>query len=213
MAEPRILIADDHTLVCEGLRKLVEPPYQVVGMVADGRALLTAAVTLAPDVILLDVGMPLLNGLDAGRQLKAMLPKLKLIYLTMNPDCDLAIEAFRFGASAYLLKSAEGPELLQAIQDVLRGKTFKGGSVGRELDARRSSDPRGAHCPRRLTERQREVLQLIAEGYSMEQVALILNISKRTVAFHKYRMMEDFGIGNNADLVRFAMAQHLVSAA
>jgi DNA-binding NarL/FixJ family response regulator len=214
MTEPcRILIADDHTLVCEGLRKLIEPPYRVVGVVADGRALLRSAVALNPDVAVVDVGMPLLNGLDAGRQLKMMMPKLKLIYLTMNPDCDLASEALRLGASAYLLKSSQGPELVQAIQEVLRGKTFISRSVARELNARHSCDPRGATCPRRLTERQREVLQLIAEGYSMEQIAMILNISKRTVAFHKYRMMEDFGIGNNADLIRLALSQHLVSAA
>jgi DNA-binding NarL/FixJ family response regulator len=214
MTDPaRILIADDHTLVCDGLRKLVEPPFHVVGTVADGRALLRSAVTLAPDVVLVDVGMPLLNGLDAGRQLKMMMPKLKLVYLTMNQDCDLASEALRLGASAYLLKSSQGPELVQAIHEVLRGKTFISRSVARELDARRSCDPRGANRPRCLTERQREVLQLIAEGYSMEQIAMILNISKRTVAFHKYRMMEDFGIGNNADLIRFALNQHLVSAA
>ena len=213
MDRPHILIADDHTLVCEGLRRLIDPPYHVIATVADGRALLSSAVALAPDVVLVDVGMPLLNGLDAGRQLKVMMPRLKIIYLTMNPDCDLAIEALRFGASAYLLKSSQGPELLQAIQEVLRGSTFISSLIARELEARRSCDPLGANRPKRLTGRQREVLQLIAEGYSMEQVAMILNITKRTVAFHKYRVMQDFGIGNNADLVRFALSQHLVSAA
>jgi DNA-binding NarL/FixJ family response regulator len=216
MKSPRILIADDHTLVCEAFRKMVEPPYQVVGTVKDGRALLNSAPTLDPDVVLMDVGMPLLNGLDSGRQLKQMMPRVELIYLTMNPDDDVAAEAFRVGASGYLLKTSDGSELLKAIHEVLRGEKYVTPTIARgpERTFRRtfSRDPQALPRKRQLTERQREVLQLIAEGYSMEQTAIILNISARTVAFHKYRIMEEFGIGNNADLILFALRQHLVAA-
>lgn len=212
MKIPRILIADDHTLVCEAFRKMVEPPYQVVGTVKDGRALLNSAPTLNPDVVLIDVGMPLLNGLDSGRQLKQMMPKVKLIYLTMNLDDDVATEAFRIGASGYLLKNSDGSELLKAIHEVLRGGKYVTPTIARELGRTFSRDPQTLPRKRQLTERQREVLQLFAEGYSMEQIALILNIASRTVAFHKYRIMEEFGIGNNADLIRFALREHLVAA-
>lgn len=212
MKAPRILIADDHTLVCEAFRKMVEPPYQVVGTVKDGRALLISAPILNPDVVLVDVGMPLLNGLDSGRQLKQIMPKVKLIYLTMNPDDDVATEAFRIGASGYLLKNSDGSELLKAIHEVLRGGKYVTPTIDRELGRTFPRDPRALPRKRQLTERQREVLQLIAEGYSMEQTGIILNISSRTVAFHKYRIMEEFGIGNNADLFRFALQQHLVAA-
>jgi DNA-binding NarL/FixJ family response regulator len=213
MNHPRILIADDHTLICEALRKLIEPQYQVVAIVGDGRALLDAACSLCPDVVLLDVAMPLLNGIDAGRRLKQITPKVKLVYLTMNPDCDVAAEAFRIGASGYLLKTSASTELLKAIEEALRGGRYVTPPVAQEMETAACRDPQALRRNRSLTERQREVLQLVAEGYSMEQIALILNITARTVAFHKYRIMEEFGIGNNADLVLFAVRQNLVSAA
>jgi DNA-binding NarL/FixJ family response regulator len=213
MNRPRILIADDHTLICEALRKMIEPEYQVVGSVGDGRSLLETAPLLRPDVVLLDVAMPLLNGIDAGRQLKRIMPRTKLIYLTMNADRDVAVEAFRIGASGYLLKSSAGPELLKAIRETLRGGRYITPPVADCMKLTLCRAPQALHHNKTLTERQREVLQLIAEGYSMEQIALILNITIRTVAFHKYRIMEEFKIGNNADLVIFAVRQNLVSAA
>jgi DNA-binding NarL/FixJ family response regulator len=192
---------------------MIEPQYQVVGTVEDGLSLLKAAPALNPDVVVLDVAMPLLNGLDAGRQLKQTMPRVKLIYLTMNPDCDVATEAFRIGASGYLLKKSAGSELLKAIQEVLGGGRYVTPPVAQDMEQIFCRDPHALKRKRRLTQRQREVLQLIAEGYSMGQIAMILDIATRTVAFHKYRMMEEFGIGNNAELVRFALAQNLISAA
>lgn len=213
MNRPRVLIADDHTLICEALRNMIEPKYQVVGIVNDGMALLEVAPALNPDVVLLDVLMPLLNGLDAGSQLRRSMPRVKLIYLTMSADCDVATEAFRAGASGYLLKASEGPELLKAIQEVLEGGRYITPPVARDMEQIFCRDPQALQHQRRLTPRQREILQLIAEGYSMSQIAMILNITTRTVAFHKYRVMEEFGIGNNAELIRLAVKQNLVPAA
>lgn len=211
MSRPRILIADDHLLICEALRQMIEPSFEVVGIANDGLSLLETAPRLNPDVILLDVAMPLLNGIDAGRQLKGILPRVKLIYLTMNSDYDVAAESFRLGASGYLLKKSAGSELLKAIQEVLRGGTYVTPPIAQEMDRIFCRDPQALKHKRRLTGRQREVLQLIAEGYSMEQIAEFLKITARTVAFHKYKIMEEFGLGNNAELIRFALQQHLVS--
>jgi len=208
----RILIADDHGLICDALRKMIEPPYQVVGAANDGLSLVKMATALCPDVVLVDVAMPLLNGIDAGRRLKQVVPTTKLIFLTMNPDCDIAAEAFRLGASGYLLKNSSGPELLKAIQNVLSGGKYVTPPVAQGMEQIFCRDPQALQHKRTLTDRQREVLQLIAEGYSMGQIALILNITTRTVAFHKYRIMEEFGIGNNAELVRFALKHNLVPA-
>jgi DNA-binding NarL/FixJ family response regulator len=206
-----ILIADDHTLICDALRKMIEPPHQVVGTVNDGLSLLKTAAVLHPDIVLLDIAMPLRNGLDAGRQLKQILPKTILLFLTMNPDWDLAVEAFRVGASGYLLKNSAGPELLKAIDQVLRGGKYVTPPIAQGMEQVSFRDPQALTHTRKLTDRQREVLQLIAEGYSMEQIGLHLKIATRTVAFHKYRIMEEFGIANNAELVRFALKRHLVS--
>jgi DNA-binding NarL/FixJ family response regulator len=192
---------------------MIEPTYDVVGVATDGRSLLEKARALNPDVILLDIVMPLLNGLDAARQTKQMMPKVKVIFLTMNLDYDVAAEALSIGASGYLLKSSEGSELLEAIQEALRGGKYVTPSISREIDNAFARDPEAITRNKRLTGRQREVLQLIAEGYSMTQVAMILNITTRTVAFHKYRMMEELGIFNNAELIRYAMDQNLVSIA
>jgi DNA-binding NarL/FixJ family response regulator len=212
MNTARILIADDHALICDALRKMIEPPYRVVGTANDGMSLLKMASTFYPDIVLVDISMPLLNGLDAGRQLKQALPKTMLLFLTMNPDCDLAAEAFRLGASGYLLKNSAGPELLNAIQQVLSGGKYVTPPIAQDMERVFRRDPQALKHNRKLTDRQREVLQLIAEGYSMEQTGLLLNITTRTVAFHKYRIMEEFGIGNNAELVRFAVKHHLVPA-
>jgi DNA-binding NarL/FixJ family response regulator len=208
MTRPRILMADDHLMLLEAFKALLEPDFEVVGTVTDGRALVEEFSRLHPDVVLLDVAMPLLNGLDAGRQLKAQRPSVKLIYLTMNPDPDLAGEALRLGASGYVLKSSAAQELKQAIHEALRGRSYitpliTRDVVGSLIQQRTSRNE--------LTGRQREVLQLLAEGKSMKEVAAILDLTPRTVAFHKYRMMEQLRLKTSAELVRFAVQQGVVA--
>jgi DNA-binding NarL/FixJ family response regulator len=206
----RVLLADDHTLLLEAFEKLLEPDYTVVGAVSDGRALLAAAAELKPDVIVLDIAMPLLNGLDAARQLKKTMPAIKLIFLTMNEDPDLAREAFRLGASGYLLKISAASELSKAINEALSGRSYVTPHITQgmvESFIRRSGDDRDAP---QLTNRQREVLQLLAEGRSMKEAADILSVTPRTVAFHKYRMMEQLNLKNNADLIQYALRERIV---
>jgi DNA-binding NarL/FixJ family response regulator len=206
----RVLLADDHTLLLEAFEKLLEPDYTVVGAVADGRALLAAAAQLKPDVIVLDIAMPLLNGLDAARQIKKTMPAIKLIFLTMNEDPNVASEAFRAGASGYLLKTSAFSELSKAIKEALCGRSYVTPAITQgmvESFIRRPGDDRDAP---KLTPRQREVLQLLAEGRSMKEAAKILNVTPRTVAFHKYRMMEQLSLKNNADLIQFALRECIV---
>jgi DNA-binding NarL/FixJ family response regulator len=210
MDRPRILIADDHTLVADAFKKSLEPEYQVVKIVADGRSLLIAAKELTPDLVLLDLGMPLLNGLDAGLELKKSLPKTKLIVLTMNEDPDVASKALRQWASGYLLKKSAGVELKKAISEVLLGHSYVTPSIAQKLMDEFIRDPRPDRA-KELTQRQRQVLQLLAEGRSMKEAAAVLDIAVRTIAFHKYRIMEDFGLKTNADLVRFAIREHIIS--
>jgi len=210
MGRARILLADDHTLFCAAIRKLLEPHFEVVGAVSDGLAMLREARLLKPDVVLLDIGMPLLNGLDAGRELKQTLPQTKLVYLTMNVDSDLAAEALRIGASAYLLKTAAESELLRAIQDALQGKSHVTADIRRGMMETFIRDPKAAQRRRRLTLRQREVLQLLAEGRSMKEAASILHITARTVAFHKYNIMDELGVTTNAALVQYAIKQGML---
>ena len=212
MKRIRILLADDHTLVGDGFRKLLEPEFEVVGSVGDGRALLKAAEELKPDLVLVDVGMPLLNGLDAARQLKKSLPKLKIIFLTMNHDSDVASEALRIGASGYLLKNSRGDELLKAVRDVVRGASYVAPQIRQEMEERFIRDPKAANRPRHLTARQREILQMLAEGRSPKEIASILDISVRTVHFHKYEIMKELGITSNAELVQYAIKHSLIPA-
>lgn len=208
MTRPRILMADDHLMLLEAFRGLLEPEYEVVGAVTDGRTLLEEFARLNPDVVLLDVGMPLLNGLDAGRQLKAKRRSVKLIYLTMNPDPDIAGAALRLGASGYLLKSSAVHELKQALQEVLRGRSYITPLITRDVVGSLLMPREERH---ELTTRQREVLQLLAEGRSMKEVGAILQLTPRTVAFHKYRMMEQLGLKTSAELVKFAVRQGVVA--
>ena len=210
MTPPRVLLADDHTLVAEAFKQLLEPEYSVVGTVTDGRTLLAVAPKLNPDIILLDISMPLLNGLDAGRRLKQAMPAVKLIYLTVNEDPQVAAEAFRLGAAGYVVKSAVASELFQAIQEVLKGRSYVSPLVAKGL-VDSLQNPKHRHGSEKLTARQREVLQLLAEGHAMKQVAATLDITPRTVAFHKYRIMEELGFKTNAELIRFAVKQHIVS--
>ena len=211
-SRPRILIADDHNLVAELCKRLLETEFDVVGVVVDGRALVRAAGELRPDVIVLDIAMPVLNGLDAGRQIKKSLPAVKLVYLTMNPDVEVAAEAFRRGAHGYLLKTCAAGELVLGVREVLRGKSYMSPALSRDtVNFLRRQGKNLIQEDDRLTERQREVLQLLAEGKVMKEVADILSMSTRTVAFHKYRMMEVLGAKSNAELVRYAIRNHMVS--
>ena len=212
MGKARILIADDHTLVAEAFKKLLEPEFEVVGTVGDGRALLRKAPELSPDAVLVDLNMPLLNGLDAGEQLKQILPKAKIIVLTMNEDAEIAAETMGKWASGYLLKKSAGSELLKAVREVLRGARYITPALEKELVEISSRESRN-EAARALTPRQREVLQLLAEGHTMKEAAAILHVATRTVAFHKYRIMQDFGLENNSDLLRFAIKQRVVQQA
>jgi DNA-binding NarL/FixJ family response regulator len=212
MQRPRIILADDHTLLLDALKNLMEPEFEVVGTFNDGQALVEAAQELNPNVVVLDISMPTMNGLNAGQRLKQMMPMVKLVYLTMNHDPDVAGEAFRLGASAFVLKNSAATELLQAIRKVVRGGYYvtplmtKGmeGSVVQYFKQRKAKYP--------LTLRQKEVLQLLAEGRSMKEVAFVLNVSPRTVAFHKYTMMEHLHIRSNAELIEYALRSSLAVA-
>ena len=212
-ARPRILIADDHTLVAELCKRLLETEFDVIGTVSDGRAMVRAATEQKPHVIIVDIAMPLLNGLDAGLQVKKECAAVKLIYLTMNPDPTLAAEAFRRGGSAYLLKTCAASELVTAVREVLRGNTYVSRKLPKDkIRYLRSQDKVLVAEDARLTERQREVLQLLAEGKCMKEVGAILHMTTRTVAFHKYRIMEVLDAKSTAELVRFAVRNYVVAA-
>lgn len=212
-ARSRILIADDHTLVAELCQKLLEPEFEVVGIVDNGLALVQAALDLKPNVVLVDVAMPMLNGLDAGQQVKDAVPGVKLLYLSMNPDPEVVAEAFRRGGSGYLLKTCAADEMVGAVRDLLRGKTYLSRAVPKDtVDYLRRQDREMVEKENRLTERQREVLQLLAEGKVMKEIGGTLHMTTRTVAFHKYRIMEVLGAKSNAELVRYAVRNHIVAA-
>jgi DNA-binding NarL/FixJ family response regulator len=209
MPKPRIVLADDHTLLLEAFEKLLAAECDVVAKVADGRALIAAVQEHHPDVVVLDLSMPLLNGLEAARQIKQFHRSVRLVFVTMNEDPDLAAEAFRAGASAYLLKRSAGAELLTAIREAMRHRSYVTPLVTEGMLG--SLMHQGTEQPsRQLTSRQREVLQLLAEGKSMKEVAGILNVTARTVAFHKYRMMEQLKIRTNAELIQYAIRNHFV---
>ncbi len=211
MERIRILLADDHWMMCGGLTKMLEPLYDVVGCVGDGLELLRVARELRPDVILLDLAMPLLNGLDASRQLRKCLPNTKLIVLTMNSDSDIAAEALRAGASAYLLKTSQTTELLQAVRNVLNGLTYVTPQIKQAIERDFIRDP-NTRYQKQLTGRQREVLQMLAEGRSMKEIAYLLHITHRTVRFHKAGIMEELSISTNSGLVQYAMKHGIISA-
>jgi len=211
MAKFRVVLADDHTLVLEACARMLEPEFEVPAIFTDGRALLRAVPKIKPDAIVLDIGMPLLNGLDAGRRLKTLLPSAKLIFLTMHEDPGLALEAIRAGASAYLLKTSAASELVKAIREALKGQVYVTPAIARKMEDSFIRNPEAKHASKELTARQREVLQLLAEGRPMKEAAYILSVSTRTIAFHKYRMMEQLGLKSSAELIQFAVSQHLVS--
>ena len=210
MGKPRILLADDHTLVVEAFTKLLEPHFQVVGTAADGRVLLEKAEELRPDVIVLDLSMPVLNGFEAGERLKKLLPNAKLLVLTATEDTEVAADVLRSWASGFLLKKSASAELVKAIQEVLKGRSYITTHMTQNLLDKFVRDPK-IHNAKTLTPRQREVLQLLAEGRTMKEAADVLQVTPRTVAFHKYKIMEDFNLKTNSDLLRFALKQRLIS--
>ncbi|MBX3303896.1 MAG: response regulator transcription factor [Nitrospira sp.] len=211
---PRLLMADDHSIMLAGLRKLVEGMCDVVGTVQDGRALVEAAEQLRPDLILLDISMPLLNGMDAARQIKKSVPDAKLIFLTMHASPVFATEAIQSGASGYLLKQSAASELPLAIETVLKGQTYLTPTITKPvLDSMGKQKATGLRkSMTQLTPRQREVLQLLAEGKSSKDIATLLNVSVKTVEFHKTRLMEQLDLHTTLALAKFAIAEGLVSA-
>lgn len=213
MHRSRILIADDHNLVAELCKNLLQSEFDVVGTVADGRTLVREAAELKPDVIIADIAMPVLNGLDAAVQIKQRMPAVKVIFLTMNPDPELAAEAFRRGGTGYLLKTSAATEMVISVREVLRGKTYLSPRISKdEVDLSRWQHKKLVEERERLTERQREVLQLLAEGKVMKEIATTLNMATRTVAFHKYRIMEVLGAKSSADLVKYAVRNKITAA-
>ena len=212
MKRSRVLIADDHSMVIDGLRALLEPEYEVVGAVNDGRAVLPEVRRLRPDVVVIDISMPLLNGLDCARQLRDAGCTAKILILTMHPDATLAHEALAAGASGYVLKSSPGSELKGALGDVLRGRIYLSAAVTRDMDevmGRMTSIHEDVWA--RLTPRQREVLQLLAEGKSHKEVANVLNISVKTAEYHKYAILDKLGLKTNAELVQYAIRHGIIA--
>jgi DNA-binding NarL/FixJ family response regulator len=212
MKKTRILLAEDHVIVAEGLQSLLESEFELVGIVGDGRALIEAAKQLKPDVIVADISMPLLNGLDAARQIKKESIPTKIIFLTMHSEIPLATEAFRAGASGYLLKQSAGNELITAIHEVMKGHSYVTPLITKDvlnflMDVARQPE----ELTIKLTPRQREVLQLIAEGRTMKEIASILDISVRTVEAHKYEMMQTLNVETTAELIQYAIKIGLVA--
>jgi DNA-binding NarL/FixJ family response regulator len=213
MNKPRILLADDHTLFVEALQKVLEPEFELVGHVGDGRALLEAAPRLEPDVILIDLSMPLLNGIDAAHQLRRLVPTSRLVFLSMHGDPTYVTEAFRAGAVAYVLKRSSANELLQAIRAALRGQLYISPMLAKDvMDPILHGTRHIGHAQTQLTLRQREVLQLVAEGRSLKEIASILCVSVKTVEFHKTRIAKQLGLHTTADLTKYAVTHGLVSA-
>ena len=208
MSMPRVLIADDHKIVVEGLKKLLSPEFEIAGAVEDGRELVKAAEELRPDVIVADISMPGLNGIEAVRQIKKVHKEIKVVFLTMHPDVAYAASAFKAGASGYVLKHSAPDELVTAIRAALRGKTYVTPLIaGKLLHLYEEGGPGQGETVSALSSREREVLQLLAEGHSVKEIAAILKVSVKTVEYHKYRMMEILGLKTLAELIRYAVTQ------
>jgi DNA-binding NarL/FixJ family response regulator len=209
-SRPRILIADDHTLIAEACKNLLQPEFDVVGIVADGRALMQAADDLRPEVVIVDIAMPELNGLDAASQIKKKHPATKLIFLTMTMAPDVAAEAFRRGASAYVVKHSSAEELLVAVRRVLRGESYLSPLITKETVDFLLRTGAAYRSEKNISMRQSEVLQLLAEGKSMKEIAYLLKLKPGTVAFHKYRIMESLDVHSNAELIEYAIKHHIL---
>jgi len=208
-SRPRFLIADDHAMFAEALRVYLEKSYSVAGVVLDGRAMVDVAVRLKPDVIIVDVGMPLLNGLDAARRTKEQVPNVRFIFLTMQDDPNLAAAALELGAIAFVLKHSAGPELLKAIDHILHGQSYLTPKL-RSVDWVQSK-ARARQFSTEMTPRQTDVVQMLAEGRPMKEIAGLLNLSEKTVEFHKHHIMGVFNLKSNADLVLFALRRGLIA--
>jgi DNA-binding NarL/FixJ family response regulator len=212
MSKPRILIADDHQILAEGLRGLLQPEFEVVGVVGDGRALVAAAKKQRPDVIVADIAMPSLNGIDAVLQLREAGVEAKVVFLTMQRDVAYARRAMEAGAVGFVLKHSAASELVTAVREALRGQTYLTPMIAGELlESYREGDSRPCDSMHRLTTRQREVLQLFAEGRSAKEVAALLHISPRTAEFHKTRILETLGLQSTAELVQYAIRNGIIS--
>ena len=212
MKRARVILADDHNLLVDTFKAFLEPHFEVVGTFADGHRLVQGAPALQPDVIVLDVGMPIMNGLIAGQRLKQILPRVKLIYLTMNQDPDVAAEAFRLGASGYLVKTSAASELVHAIKEVLLARSYVTPLMTKDMVGSFIQNFKRRKVRHVLTLRQREVLQLLAEGRSMKEVAYHLNVTPRTIAFHKYTMMDQLDLKSSAELIQYAMKSSILAA-
>lgn len=204
----KILIADDHVLVAEACRGLLEPEFEVVGIVFDGRSVVQAAAELRPDVVVLDIAMPELNGLDAGEQIKRRCRAIKLVYLTMNTGADVAAEAFRRGASGYVLKHCSAEELIIAIRRVIQNVSYLSPMITKDTVEFLLRGRATYSTEKRISGREGEVLQLLAEGKSMKETAYILQVKAGTIAFHKYKMMDRLGLKSTAELIQYAVRHH-----
>jgi DNA-binding NarL/FixJ family response regulator len=211
MKRPRVVLADDHPLMMDALKNLLQPDFEIVGTFTDGHALVEGAPKLNPNAIVLDIGMPTMNGLSAGERLKKLLPSVKLVYLTQNIDQDMAREAFQLGASAYVIKSSAASDIVRALQEALRGGSYVTPVLTKGMVGSFIKNFKQEKRTNRLTLRQKEVLQLLAEGHSMKGVAFVLNVSPRTVAYHKYTMMEHLSIRSSAELIEYAVKRSLVT--
>jgi len=206
----RVIIADDHRLVAEACKNLLEPEFSVIALVPDGRELLRAAAELQPDVVVLDISMPQLNGLDAGELIKQKNRSVKLVYLTMLQGADVAAEAFRRGASGYVLKQCSAEELLIALRRVVRGESYLSPVITKDTVEFLLRSGVAYHEEKHISSRQSEVLQLLAEGKSMKEIADILRLKPGTVAFHKYKIMDVLGIKTSAALIEYAIRHHVI---
>jgi len=212
MKKPRVLLADDHKIVIEGLKSLLEDEFEILGHVEDGRALVEQASTLHPDVIVADISMPLLNGIEAARQIKKIDENIKIVFLTMHPDATYAANAFESGASGFVLKHSASSELIRAIHEAIKGRTYVTPLIAGDLiHTYQKGEAPEKNLFKKISPRQREVLQLLAEGKTAKEIASILNISTRTVEFHKYKMMEQHKIKTSAELVHYAMKHGIIS--
>ena len=212
MKKPRVLLADDHKIVLEGLKSLLEPEFELVGTVEDGRALVAEAARLRPDVIVADISMPQLNGIEAVRQIKEKDEKTKIVFLTMHPDPSYAASAFDAGASGFVLKHSAPSELITAIKEAIQGRTYITPLIAGDLiQTYQNGGSPARHLKTVLSSRQREILQLLAEGKSAKEIGSLLSISARTVEFHKYRIMEQLNIKTSAELVQYAIKLGVLS--
>jgi DNA-binding NarL/FixJ family response regulator len=212
MSRPRVLLADDHFVVAEGLRSLLTPHFDVVGIVSDGRELVTAARALDPDVVVLDISMPSLSGIEAAHQLRDSHSRAKVVFLTMHSEIAYAVRALDAGASGFVLKHSAASELVTALREALKGGKYITPQIaGQLLDSFRRGNPESTEVLDSLTPRQREVLQLVAEGRSAKEIATALRISRRTAEFHKARLMDALGVQNTAELIQYAIRTGVIS--